>query len=340
MKNAQQRRETNGWIKLFLSIIHAAYLGGKFQYKNKTYQLEPTLVNPYDFSRRIAHPSNEYHKLLADLDPTFKDLARTEVYRRNTGWIAQGLKGYHGQRIRKIKHGKEIYLIPVLSNNSSVGIDTSSIEQKTSIIAFCFIPDAEAAYTYLERHLLLPKTHNHAEFKWIKLNSEYKAKILENFNLLLRVCCNALLIMETDTIISPVGKFENTFKNLIEGCFSGYERDANKRATLRKTLFQLANNVPIHCDKDFPNLPSDKAVKLLVQTLAKQNGWYERYTPLYAPLASHESKPIQIADIIAGAIRTKIQQKETLDPLAPLPFDKRKIASCPGKSAKAFYWIA
>ncbi|MBT0160122.1 hypothetical protein G4O51_09070 [Candidatus Bathyarchaeota archaeon A05DMB-2] len=340
MKRVRRRQEENGWAKLFLAIIRAAYLGDKFQHNNSTYNLKPTLVNPYDFSRRIINPSNDYYKLLASLDSHFKDLARTEVYRRNTGWIAQGLKGYHGQRIRRIKHDKEIYLIPVLSNNSSVGIDTSSIGQKTSVIAFCFIPDAEAAYTYLERHLLLPKTHNHAEFKWIKLNRDYKAKILENFNLLLPLCCNALLIIETDAIVSPVGKFENTFKNLIEGCFSGYEREVNKRTALKRTMFQLANNVPIHCDKDFPHLPSDKAVKLFVQTLAKQNGWYERYTPLYAPLASHESKPIQIADIIAGTIRTKIQQNEALDPLIPLPFDKRKIASCPGKSAKAFYWIA
>ena len=284
MKSVRKRREENGWAKLFLSIIRAAYLGDKFQYNNRTYNLKPTLVNPYDFSRRIIHPSNDYYRLLASLDAHFKDLARTEVYRKNTGWIAQGLKGHHGQRIRRIKYGKEVFLIPVLSGNSSVGIDTSSIEHKTSVMAFCFTPDAEAAYTYLERHLFLPKTHNHAEFKWTKLNREYKAKVLVKFSLLLLLSCSALLVIETDAIISSFGKFENTFRNLIDGCFSGCERDTNKRVALKKKLFQLANNVPIHCDKDFPHLPPDKAVKTFVQTLAKQNGWYERYTPLYAPL--------------------------------------------------------
>lgn len=340
VRNATSRKES-GWIQLFLSIIRDAYLGGRFVYKDKKFNLEPTLVTPYDFSRKIRHPKNDYESLLASLNPSFKAAARTEVYRRRRGWVALGLQGYHGIRIRRVTVGKSVFLLPVLSRRNSVGIDTSSIEDKITVLAFCFIPDYEAAYTYLEKHLVLPKTRNRPEFKWAKLNRNYRAKVLEKFKLLLAISCDAVLLIETDAIISPIGKFENVFKNLVEGCFSGYEKDrvqSRLRPKLRRRFFQLANDVQVHCDKDFPHLAPDKAVKLFVQTLAKRNGWYEQYTPLYAPLKSHESKPIQVADIIVGAAKTKIQNKEPLEPLLPLPFDKRKIAACKGRYAKAYCW--
>ena len=340
MKTTKSQKES-AWIELFLSIIRNAYLGQKLVYENRTFKLEPTLVTPYDFSRKIRRPKNDYEKLLVSLNSSFKAAARTEVYRRKKGWVAAGLEGYHGMRIRRVTIDEDVFLLPVLSQGNSIGIDTSSIENNVTILVFCFISDYEAAYTYLEKHMILPKTHNHPEFKWAKLNQNYKMKVLEKFKMLLAISCDAILLIETDAIISPAGKFENLFKNLIEGCFSGYEKhpvQSRLRSHLRKKFFQLANNVQVHCDKDFPHLASDKAVKLLVQTLAKRNGWYEQYTPLYAPLKSHESKPIQVADIIVGTAKTKIQNNESLEPLSPLPFDKRKIAAFKGRYAKAYYW--
>ena len=341
MTNKAKPGKELGWVELFLSIVRNAYLGERFVYENKTFNLKPTLVTPYDFSRKIRRLKNDYEKLLASLNLSFKAAARTEVYRKRKGWVALGIKGYHGTRIRRITVNKSVFLLPVLSQRSTVGIDTSSIENTITVLAFCFIPDYEAAYVYLEKHLGLPKTHNNPEFKWVKLNRNYRAKVLEKFDHVLAISCDAILLIETNAIISPIGKFENLFKNLVNGCFSGYERDrvqSRLRLQLRKKFFQLANDVPVHCDKDFPHLPSDKAVKLFVQTLAKRNGWYEQYTPLYAPLKSHESKPIQITDIIVGALRTKIQNKDSLKPLSPLPFDKRKISAFKGKYVKAYYW--
>jgi len=342
MKDVKTRKESS-WIDLFLSVIRAAYLGERFTYKDRTFNLDPTLVAPYDFSRKIRRPSNDYEELLASLDPNFKDAARAEVYRRRKGWVAQGLQGYHGIKIRRVKVDKNIFLLPVLSDRKSVGVDTSSIEQKIGILAFCFIADYEAAYVYLGRHLGLPKTHNREEFKWTKLNWNFRARVLERFKLLLSISCDAILVIETDAIISPIGKFENLFKNLVEGCFSGYERDpahARLRPVLRKKFLQLANDVQVHCDKDFRHLAPDKAVKLFVQTLAKRDGWYEEYTPLFAPLRSHESKPIQLADIFIGIIKTKIQNNEPLDPLTPLAFDRRKIAGYKGRYVKPYYWFS
>lgn len=49
-----------------------------------------------DFHRRVSGSSlNSYKFLLKALDPNFKSLTSSEVYRVRTGWIAQGLRGYH-----------------------------------------------------------------------------------------------------------------------------------------------------------------------------------------------------------------------------------------------------
>jgi hypothetical protein len=89
-------------------------------------------------------------------------------------------------------------------------------------------------------------------------------------------------------------------------------------------------------------LTPDKVVRLLVQTLAKQNnGYFENYTPLFANLRSHESKPIQIADIIAGMVKTKLfENKEAQELVKPLPFDLRKMIKYSDSPPKAYFWFA
>lgn len=81
------------------------------------------------------------------------------------------------------------------------------------------------------------------------------------------------------------------------------------RPELKKKFFQAINSVEIHYDADFRPLTPEKIVRLSVQTLAKKNADYETYTPLFVNLHSHESNHIQIADIIAGAIRTLIDME-------------------------------
>jgi len=344
-EESEKPRKHEAGIRLFLRIVRCAFMGEPIEYEGRTFNLQPTLVTPSDFTRRqIKRPRSEYDLLLNSLDPRFKHLARTEVYRVRRGWVAQGLKGYNGMRMRRIRVHNKIFLLPFLSKLSSVGIDTSSIPQtKTTVLSICFIPDSEASYIYLEKHLELPKMQNHGEIKWSRLNSKEKTKILDNFDLLLHICCNGIVMIKTGVLFSRKGKMENIFKNLIEGCFSGYEKDPNwkkLRPALKRRFFQLANEVPIHCDADFSPLKPDKAVRLLVQTLAKLNGdRFLKYTPLFAPLRSHESQTIQISDIIVGAFRTKIQNAESLNPFKPLPFDKRKGKSFRQRFVKAYYWI-
>jgi hypothetical protein len=224
-----------------------------------------------------------------------------------------------------------------------VGIDTSGMGCNDTVIAICSIPDYEGAYFFLEGHLALPRNHDQKELHWRKLSSNHKQNLLDNFKLVLPICCDGILVIRTSALNDRRGKIENLFTNLVDGCFSGYEKDpkqGNLRPTLKKRFFGMVNGVATHCDADFRPLTADKVVRLLVQTLAKKDGGqFESYTPLFANLRSHESKPIQIADIMVGIIRTMIERAELLEPLQPLPFDMRKMKKYADNAPKVYFWL-
>jgi hypothetical protein len=336
-------RKDTKWIDLFFDIIEKAYLGSDFHYGKQTFRLQPTLVQPADFYRRTFGSSlASYESLLKALSTTFKSLASSEVYRDRTGWIAQGLKGYDGCRIRRIEVDGDVFLIPDFSKEPSIGIDTSGLGNNDSVIVICSIPDYESAYIFLERHLKLPKDHYKKEFHWSKLNAKYREELLKKFRLILSICSDGLLVIKTNALNDRRGKIENLFKNLIEGCFSGYERDPNQkdRQNLKRKFFEIVNKVQIHCDADFRPLTPDRVVRLLVQTLAKKDGdQFEQYTPLFANLHSHESKPIQITDILAGMIKTAIGTGASQKSLQQLPFDLRKLKRYSDNPPKAYFWF-
>lgn len=344
-RTALPTKKERKWINLFFDIIEKAYLGNEFTYGIQRFKLQPALVRPADFHRRIlGSPSTSYEALLKSLDSDFKSVARSEVYRVKSGWIAQGLRGYNGQKIRRIKVDENIFLIPNLSKRPSVGIDTSGLRSNDTVIIICSIPDYEGAYFFLERHLKLPKDHVKKELHWSKLNSTYRQVVLNEFTILLSICCDGLLVIKTNALNNRKGKVENLFKNLIDGCFSGYEKDPNQkdlRPALKKKFFKMVNGIETHCDADFPPLAPNKVVRLLVQTLAKKDGnHFETYTPLFAELRSHESKTIQISDIIVGAIRTKMETGNSLEPLQLLPFDIRKMKKYKRNPPRAYYWFS
>jgi hypothetical protein len=331
------------WIDLFFEIIEKAYQGREFVYENETFRLDPTLVRPADFHRRTFSSSpTSYESLLKVLDPGFKSLASSEVYRVRTGWIARGLIGYNGHKIRRIAIDEDLFLIPDLSQTPSVGIDTSGLGNNETIIVVCCIPDYDGAYFFLEQHMELPKDKQKNELHWSKLNESYRKKLLENYKLTLSICCDGLLVIRTNALIDRRDKIENLFKNLVEGCLSGYEKHPTQktlRPALKKKFFGKVNAVQTHCDSDFRPLTPNKVVRLLVQTLAKRNGGYsEKYTPLFADLRSHESRPLQITDIIAGMTKTIIDQGR-LEPLQLLPFDLRKMRKYSDHPPKAYFWF-
>lgn len=328
--------------EIFLNVTRNAFLGETFDYNRRTYKLKPTIVTPYDFLRKIEKPSSEYERLLNRLGKDFKENARTEMYRKKRGWIAQGVLQ---REMKRIDMEGKILLIPTLSA-PAIGIDTSGLEDSSVIVVCCF-DNFGAGTVFLEKHLGIPKAKNPTEYRWNKLDFQNRKKVSKNFNLLLNISCCGLLVIETNILISPVGSLIYGFRDLIEGCFTGYEKMPSQprevREGFRQKFFSMCNNTPIHCDADFRPLTPDKIVRLLVGTLSKRDKRIQDYTPLYVTLKSEESSPIQIADIIAGAIGTKIRNnQEPPTPLAHLFFDNRKInrkARKKGKFAKAYYWF-
>lgn len=337
-----QRSLKQSNYEVFLDIIKNSFLGKPFDYCGKVYNLEPTMLAPYDLLKKIEEPSSEYERLLKGLKEDFKGNARTEMYRKETGWIAQGVSQ---RRIKSITVDAKPFLIPILSN-PAIGIDTSGLKDST-IIATCYLDNCDAGITFLERHLSLPRAKNPVEYKWNKLNFYYRAKILKNFDFFLNMVSSGLLIIRSNALISPVIPPISVFTNLVEGCFSGYEKMSSQpkgvRENFKQRFFLMCNNTPIHCDDDFGPLPPSKIVRTLVMVLSKKNGITQNFTPLHVPLKSEESKPIQVADIIAGVVGTKINKNENPpSPLSNLFFDGRKInkkARIKGKFAKAYYWF-
>lgn len=95
----------------------------------------------------------------------------------------------------------------------------------------------------------------------------------------------------------------------------------------------------MHCDSDFTPVSPEDVVRTLVRQLAKIDSGFDRFTPVNVPLRSHESIPIQIADILVGAIRELRINGLSIQPFEDLWFDNRKIRSWKGSFAKTAYFV-
>lgn len=322
------------YYQLFVEIVKQTFLGGSVNFDGTLYNLEPTLLRKYDFlSKSFGRPGTDIYRLFSNLPSEFRNNAKSQLYRTQGGWVDKGIKG---KELREVKVGQETYVVPLLSL-PAVGIDTSSETDLTFLCIDCF-ENYKATYVYLEKHLKLPKAHDPVEFKWSKLNPEFKDLVKKDFEFILNLSSNAVLLIKTNALKKPVEKVIDVFIKLIDGCFSGYERAwGEERRELRESFFNLCNNVPIHCDADFVPLTTDKIVRHLVKTLAVR----QEYTPLHVEKPSHESEPIQITDIICGFLRDSIQ-KPNNKWLSPLPFNSmlkgRKKKGKEMKFAKCYYW--
>lgn len=141
-----------GYFDIFLNVIQNYFLGKPLDYGDRTYRLKPTMVTPYDFLRKIEKPSSEYERLLSRLGKGFKENAKTEIYRKERGWIAQGISQ---RKIKKIDIDEQIFLIPILSP-PAVGIDTSGVNG-SSVIAICCFDNYNAGTIFLENISPCPK---------------------------------------------------------------------------------------------------------------------------------------------------------------------------------------
>lgn len=304
-------------------------MGENYRLGEKDYALKPMLLGKYDVLRSVAKPASEFDQLVKDLPRDFKTVARTELYRKSSGWIE---KGKESRSFKEIVIRGRSFIVPVLSK-PCVGVDTSDSGWKFICVA-CF-DDSECGYAYLDRHLCLPKAKEPVELKWRKLNAGYRQQVTEHLPALLEMSADAILIVKTNALVSPEEKLVDIFVKLVDGSFSGYEgmQNGKLRAELKNEFFELTNETPIHCDADFSPLSTDKIVRQLVKTLAGDRS----FTPFHVGLRSEESHPIQITDIICGATKTLIEEnRESEARLKQIPFNNKLKGK--DKDAKVFYW--
>ncbi len=326
----------DSWYQLFLTVLRAAY-EGTTSFGDRVYLFDPRLLRPYDFLRKRDSPRDKFDEFFSSLDPKFFDVAKSELYRKGKGWIDRAIQSGDARLSELADEDK--YLIPRYSKDRTIGIDTTSINENVRAIGIFVIPDASAGERYFGKHLKLPKTKDHAEWKWTKLNDTYKKLVTANFRACLAVCAEAAIVIETDALTGAKGHHKTRVENLVEGCFSGYEKtEGQRRTTLRRAFFSLINNTQVHCDPDFHPLSSEEVVRIVVRQLAKAISFSHPFVPVNVPLKSHESSTIQITDILVGAFKELRKGNQKTDPFNRLHFDKRKIRRF-GSVARASYFL-
>lgn len=326
---------------IFLDTVQNVFDGCKFQYQNVLRKLNPTMLSTSDLLLFIDVPKNPFEMYLKNLPDSFKAAVRSELYRANVGWLARS----QGER-KVLTYTLEglTYLVPILSD-PAVGIDSSGLSD-SKIIVIAFYDNYRAAIEYLENHLHIPKSKNLIEFKWNKLDPKFRQIIYENIEVILKISCKAVLAINTNFINILRKMNTNMFINMIDGCFTGYDLDPIQniayREELRRRFFSLGNFTPTHCDSDFLPLRPERVVRLLVRTLSKYKGKPQDCVPLYAPLTSEESYPIQVTDLIAGVINSKLSAEENPpQPFRPLFFNTKKLRKRyreAGVYVKAYFW--
>ncbi|MCW3990862.1 MAG: DUF3800 domain-containing protein [Candidatus Bathyarchaeota archaeon] len=278
-------------------------------------------------------------KYVKHLPSDFLANARSEMYRKDRGWINRGVN--EGIIIRFIEEG-ETKLIPVLQSGRTVGIDSS---RNTFVV--CCLDNVLTGIRYVEKYLKIKRDIRKNEFRWNNLNSVDKTYLITKINTLLNISCKALFAIDTNLINSTNRLTHNQIIGLIQGCFTGYEnnstQNAEYRQSLRRFFFDLCNNISIHCDPDFGRIKPNDIVRLLVRNLSRIGGRIQPCTPSHATLSSHESSSIQLADLIAGTFSTQIQF-----PIIPphptkhLLFNDKWISRKDKRKkrwAKAYYWL-
>lgn len=327
---------------IFLETVQNVFFGCKFQHENVLRDLNPTILSTSDLLQFIEEPKNPFEMYLKKLPNSFKAAVRSELYRADVGWLA---RSKDEKRILRFTFKGYTYLVPILSD-PAVGIDSSGLSD-SKIIVIAFYDNYKAAIEYLENHLQIPKNKNPVEFKWNKLGPKLKKIIYENIDIILKISCNAVFVINTNFINVLRKMNTNMFINMIDGCFTGYELDPIQnlayREELRRRFFSLGNNTPTHCDSDFLPLRPERVVRLLVRTLSKYKGELQECVPLYAPLTSEESQPIQVTDLLAGVINSKLSAEESPPyPFYPLYFNSKKLSKqyrAAGVYVKAYYWL-
>ncbi len=329
-----------GHYEDFLDLVARCFDGFEFQYGGRWLRVDPFCMAAYDLLGSDEAESTR-GKYFSQLQPEYISSANSELYRSKRGWIARGVE--EGRLITYSESDKQ-YIVPKISAGYSVGIDSSS-----NTFAVCFFDNHIGGIRYLERHLDIPKSSEDGkkEFHWQKLNQQNRQKIHDNLERILNISCRGVLVINTN-LIDPGNRLtHNQMAGLIDGCFSGYDNDPTQnkqmRQVFRERFFCFCDGIPTHCDPDFQKLDPSDIVRILVRQLSYKYGSTRECTPAYATLQSHESLPIQLADVLVGCISRKIINHESPPmPFDHLFFDTRRISRKDRRKrrvARGFYWF-
>lgn len=332
---------SSGHYALFLNIVENSFNGFENKQRGKApVWIEPFCLAAYDLLS-IKKPETERERFFSQLSPEFTKSAKSELYRARGGWIARGRQE---GKIISFRESDKIYLVPKKSIQPSVGIDSS-----LNLFIICFFDNHLGGISYLENSLQIPKSTvgKSREFKWQKLNRVNREKITQNIVRLLNISSKAILVISSNFINSDNPLTHGQMAGLIDGCFAGYNKHPTQnsmfRQKLREKMFSYCDGIPTHCDPDFQKLSPSEIVRIIIRGLSIRDGKTRECTPSYATLDSHESLPIQLADLVAGCLSRQI-----LDEIKPpipcdhLFFRHRRISRKDrreGRWAKAYYWM-
>lgn len=323
----------------FLQVVSTFFTGTGFYFNGLQTQLHPSILSPYQLLRDTDVPLSDVEKYVSTLSEGFITNAKTELYRSGRGWIDRGIK--EGKIIKYIEN-ERINIVPRINDDIAIGIDSSK-----NLFVICCFDNFDCGIQYLEKYIKIPKYYRTNEFKWSSLNTINRNYIINKLNTLLNVSCKAFFAINSTFIQSKNHFTRNQFTGLIEGCFTGYEQyprqNSVQRQALRRMFFKLCDGNGIHCDPDFGSLQPNILVRFLVRNLSRINNRVQDCTPSYVTLKSHESEPIQLADIIAGALSDQILYGQ----IPPIPsnhlyFNEKQISRKDRKNghrAKSYYWI-
>ena len=323
----------------FLTLVQNCFNGFEYNDGNKSIKVKPFCLAAYDIVGTID-PETAFGKYMSQIPSDFIASAKSELYRSNRGWIDRGVRE---GKIVTYRVNEKLIIAPRLSTTPSVGID-SSID--TFII--CFYDNHIGGIRYLDTHLGIPmgSANGGKEYKWHKLNPRNRQKVFDHLEDIMNISCRGILVINTNLIGQSNRLTANQMVGIIDGCFSGYDDDPQQnqemRQVLRERFFSYCDGIPTHCDPDFQKLDPGDIVRIIVRQLSYQYGRTRDCTPAYATLQSHESYPIQLADVLVGCISRRLVDGDSLpDSFNRLFFDTRKLSGVDkyGKYVKGFYWF-
>jgi len=232
-----------GHFETFIALTNKMYDGFSYKQGMSTLSIQPCCLAAYDLLSNKA-PVTPFEIYISKLPQEFLSNAKSELYRSKRGWIQRGVTE---NLITTFSENGKQYVIPKISKTSSVGIDSSS-----GLFVVCCLDNHLAGIQFLEDHINIPKSSvgGDKEFKWQKLNKANRKIVTNNLQRLLNISCTGIFAINSNFINSNNHLTHSQMAGLIDGCFSGYDKDPTQnqvfRQRLRESFLSFCDGIPVH----------------------------------------------------------------------------------------------